>query len=88
MGSSPHLCFCACKTAAIGPELQVSMGPRHDLFFCVCTTVCLTSELLVSMGPRPHLWTLIAKQRLLVQNYKSLFLPDLTYHLVHAKQRD
>ena len=64
------------------------MGPRHDLFFCVCTTVCLTSELLVSMGPRPHLWTLIAKQRLLVQNYKSLWVPDLTCRLVHAKQRD
>ena len=64
------------------------MGPRHDLSFCACTTVCLATELPFSMGPRPHLWTLIAKQRLLVQNYKSLWVPDLTCRFVHAKQRD
>ena len=29
------------------------------------------------MGPIPHLWFLHAKQRLLVQNYKSLRVPDL-----------
>ena len=29
-----------------------------------------------------------AKQRLLDQNYKSLWVPDLTCHFVHAKQRD
>ena len=44
-----------CKTAALGPELQVSMGPR------------------------PHLWFLHAKQRPLDQNYKSLWVPDITY---------
>ena len=32
MGSSPHLWFCACKTATLGPELQVSVGPRHHLW--------------------------------------------------------
>ena len=64
------------------------MGPRHDLSFCACTTACLASELLVSVGPRPHLCFLIAKQRLLVQNYKSLWVPDITCRLVQAKQRD
>ena len=39
------------------------------------------------MGPRSHLWILIAKQRLLVQNYKSLWVPDLTCRFMHAKQR-
>ena len=53
---------------------------------CACTTVCLASDLLVSMGPRPHLWYLIAKQRLLVQHYKTVWVPDLTYRFVHAKQ--
>ena len=40
------------------------------------------------MGSLPHLWILIAKQRVLVQNYMSLWVPDLSYRLVHAKQRD
>ena len=31
------------------------------------------------MGPSPHLWFLHAKQRLLDQNCKSLWVPDLTY---------
>ena len=64
------------------------MGPRHDLSFCTCTTESLASELLVSMGPRPHLWILIAKQRLLLQNYKSLWVPGLTCRFVHANHRD
>ena len=33
MGSIPHLWFCACKTATLGPELQVSVGPRPHLWF-------------------------------------------------------
>ena len=64
------------------------MGPRYDLSFCVCTTACLASELLVSIGPRPHLWILIAKQRLLVQNYKPLWDPVLTSRFVHANHCD
>ena len=64
------------------------MGTRHDLSFCACTTACLASNLLVSMGPHPHLWLWIAKRRLLVQNYKSPCVPDLTCRFVHAKRRD
>ena len=63
------------------------MGPRHDLSFFACTTACLASELLVSMGSSLHFWFLNAKQRLLYQNYKSLYVPDLTRRFVHAKQR-
>ena len=61
------------------------MGIRHELSFCACTTACLASELPVSMGPRLHLWILIAKLRILGQNYKSLWVPDLTCRFVHAK---
>ena len=68
----------ACKTATFGQEYEVSIGTRYDLSFCTCTTACLESELPVSMGARSHLWILIAKQRLLVQNYKSLWAPDMT----------
>ena len=64
------------------------MGTRYDLSFCACKTACLASELPVSMGPRPHLWILIAKQCLLVENYKTLWVPDLTCHFVHAKHRE
>ena len=64
------------------------MGPRHDLSFCASKTSCLGSELLVSIGPSLHMWFLHGKQRVLVQNYKSLWVPDLTCRLVHAKQRD
>ena len=60
------------------------MSPRYDLSFCTCTTACLASDLLVSMGPHPHLGFLIAKQCRLVQNYKSLWVPDLTCRFVHA----
>ena len=64
MGSSPHQWFCACKTETLGPELQVSEGPR------------------------PYLWFFHAKQLLLEQNNKSIWVPHMTFHFVHAKQRD
>ena len=51
-------------------------------------TATLQPELLVSMGPSPHLWFLHAKQRLLDQNHKSLWVADHTCRFVHAKQRD
>ena len=48
---------------------------------------CLhVSQLLFSMGPSPHLWFLNAKQRLLGQNYMSLWVLDLTCRFMHAKQ--
>ena len=40
------------------------------------------------MGPNPYLWFLDAKQRLLEQNYKSLWVPDMTCRFVDAKHRD
>ena len=75
-GSRPSSVVFACKTATLGSELEVSMGPRPHLWFCAFKTATLASELLVSMGPSPHLWFLQAKQRLLDQNYKSLWVPD------------
>ena len=52
----------ACKTATLGQELQVSMGPIPHLWFFAIKTATLASELLVSMGPSPHWWLLHAKQ--------------------------
>ena len=56
--------------------------------FCMYSVwAWLAPELLVSIGLRPGLWFLIAKQRLFVQNYNSLWVPDLTCRFVHAKRR-
>ena len=55
-GSQPSFVVFACKTTPLGPELQVSMGPRLHLWFFAFNTATLAPELQVSMGPRPHLW--------------------------------
>ena len=88
MSPRHSLSFCACKTAWFAPELLVSMGNRPHLSFCACKTAWLASELLVSRGLSPHLWFLDAKQRLLGQNNKSLWIPELTCGFVRTKQRD
>ena len=44
-----------CKTATLGPELQVSMGPKPLLWFLAIKTATLAPELQISMGPSPHL---------------------------------
>ena len=83
MGLSPYLWFLHAKQRLL-TELQVSMVTRPHLSLCACKTAWLAPELLVSIGPSPHLWFLYAKQRLLDQNYKSLWVPDLTCRFVHA----
>ena len=55
-GSQPSSVVFAPKTAALGPELQVSMGPSHHLRFFAFKTATLAPELQVSTGPSPHLW--------------------------------
>ena len=54
-GSLPSSAVFACETVTIGPELQVSIGPRPHLSLREFKTACLAPELLVSMAPRPHL---------------------------------
>ena len=55
-GSQPSSVVFACKTATLGPESQVSKGPRPHLWFFSFKTAPLAPQLQVSMGPRPHLW--------------------------------
>ena len=55
-GSQPSFVVFAYKTAPLGPESQVSLGPRPHLWFCAFKTATLASELQVSMGPSSHLW--------------------------------
>ena len=51
------------QNSILGPELQVSMGPRPHLWFFAFKTASLASEFLVSMGPSPHLWFVHSQQR-------------------------
>ena len=53
-----------------------------------CKTAHFGPEFQVSMGPSLHLRFLHAKQRVLAQNYKSLWVPDLTCPCVQSKRRD
>ena len=55
-GSQPSSVVFACKTATLGPELQVSMVPRPHLWFFPFKGAPLAPELQVFMGPSPHLW--------------------------------
>ena len=53
-----------------------------------CKTEHFGPEFQVSMGPSPHLRFLYTKQRVLAQNYKSLWVPDLTCPFVQSKRPD
>ena len=64
------------------------MGPTPHLRIFAFKTAPLASQLQVSKVPSPHLWFFQAKQRLLGQNYKPPWVPDVTCRCVHAKQRD
>ena len=84
-GSQPSSVVFGCKTATFGPEQQGFMCPRCHLSLCACKTASLAQVLLVPMGPSLHLWFLDAKQQLLEQNNKSLWVPDITCRFVHEK---
>ena len=55
-GSQLSFVVFACKTAALGPEFQVPMGPRPHLWFFAFKTTTLAPELQVTKGSCPHLW--------------------------------
>ena len=68
MGRSPPVWFLNAKKTTLGPELQVSMGPRPHLWCFAFKTASLAPELQVSMGPSPHLLYLHSQQRHYDQN--------------------
>ena len=76
-GSQPSRVVFGCKAATFIPEQQVSKSRRQKLSLYAWKTATLAPELLVSMCPSPHLWVLHAKQRILDQNFKSLWVPAL-----------
>ena len=52
-GSQPSSVVFPCKTATLGPDLQVCMGPRPHLWFSAHITSCLALDY---TGSSPHLW--------------------------------
>ena len=87
--SQPSLVVFACKTATLGPELQVPMGYRPHLWFCPFKTATLAPELLVSMGARPHLSFLCIQNIVISIRITSLYgSQPSSVVFVHEKQRD
>ena len=87
MGPRPHLWILAHITACLAQVYQDYMGSSPHLWFCTCNTAALRLELQVPVGPRPHMCFFHVKQRLLDQNNKSLWVPDMTCRFVYVQQR-
>ena len=87
MGPRPQLWFWAHITVCLAQEYQDYVGSSPHLWLCACKTATLGPELQVSVGPRSHLCFIHAKQRLLYQNNKTLWVPDMTCRFVHVQQR-
>ena len=87
-GSLPSSAVFACETATLGPELQVSMGPRPHLWLFCNKSSDFSTRIASLYWSQPSSVVFECKTRLLDLNSKSLWVPDLTYSFVHAKQRD
>ena len=72
----------------ISTRITCLCGSQSSSVVFGCKIANFGPEYKVSMGPGPHLWFLDAKQRLLDQNNKSVWVPDFIYRFGHAKQRD
>ena len=65
------------QNSAFWNRISSLYGSQTSSVVFACKTAHFGTEFQVSMGPRPHLWFLPAKQRILEQNFKSLWVPDL-----------
>ena len=71
----------------LSTRIKRLFGSIPHLLVCAIKTATLGLELQVSVGQRPHMCFLHAKQRLLDQNIKSLWVPDITCRFVHVQER-
>ena len=88
MWPRPYVWYWVLITAWLEQEYQVCIGSSHHLWFCACKTATLGLELQVSVGGSHHLWFLHEKPSLSDQNYKSLWVADLTCRFVLVKRCD
>ena len=100
IGSSPHLCFFFMQNSVFRTRLtslhrtqtsSVVLRTHNNVLSTRITRLYgfqpSALETLVSIGPSPHLRFLHANQRLLDENYMSLWATELTCDFLHAKQR-
>ena len=84
----PRLHVFCIRNSVISTRITSLHGFQTSPVVFACKTATLGPELQVSMGLSPHLWFVHAKQRLLDQNYKSLWVPAIICSFVHAKLSD
>ena len=77
----------ACKTAHLGPEFQVSMGPRLHLWFWAHITACLAQEWTDCICSIPHLWFCACKAAALRLELQVFVGPRPHLWFLLAKQR-
>ena len=70
--SQPSSVVFACKTATFGPELQVSIGPRHHLSFCASKTV-ISSRIASLYGSQPSSVILCFQNSAFISRITSLY---------------
>ena len=79
--------FSPSKTATLGPDLQVCMGPRPHLWFWAHITRCLAQEYKVYMGSSPHVWFCAFKTASLWPKLHVSIGPSPHVWFLDAKQR-
>ena len=82
--TSPVVLYRQYSVISIRNTCLYGSQPLSVVFACITAT--FGPEYKFSMGTRPHLSFLHAKQRILDQNNKSLWVPDMTYRFVHVQQ--
>ena len=75
------------QNSALRTKIACLYGSQPSCVVVGCKTATFGLELLGSDGQTPHLLFLHAKLRLLDQNNKSVWVPDMTCHFVQVKQR-
>ena len=88
MGSSSHLWFCACKTATLGLELQVSawwIDPTCG--FCMQNSDFWTRITSLYGSQTLHLWFSACKTACLASELQVYMGPSPHLWFLHAKQR-
>ena len=85
-GSQPSSVVFACKTATLGPDLQVCMGPSPHLFFG-CKTAWFAPEWQDYIASSPHLWFCACKTAPLGLELKVSVCQRPHLWFFHAKQR-
>ena len=75
------------KTATLGPDLQVCMGPRPHLWFWELITACLAQEKKGYMGSSPHMWFCACKTATLAYELLVSIGPSPHLWFLYAKQQ-